>query len=246
MALGEAVANQLSVRHFIEGAEHVFEAPYLSQIQDAVGNGPFNSSTLQTVGQRIPTVPLDLVDGGVRGTQLFLLYAGAHEQRPNDSPVRHPDPHALRAKPQPPHDVDGRRNHLGVGQGTGLADEIEVELKVLPKSAPLLAFVPKQLRDGVPANRLLEIRRFGRNHAGQRRRHVRPQRDGPPPLILEVIELANNLFSALCRIEFQRLERWTTVFFESVAGRNGSPDIKNLLEQSGVGRVEVPKAGQRL
>ncbi len=49
----------------------------------------------------------------------------------------------------------GQRDDLGVAQRTRLADQVAVELEVLPQPAPLLPFVAEELGDREPADRLL-------------------------------------------------------------------------------------------
>ena len=85
----------------------------------------------------------------------------------------------MRAEPQGAHDVDGGRHQLGISQGTGLADDVHVELEMLPEPSPLLSLVAKQLGDGEPSDRLLERLNPRRDHACQRRRHFRAERDFP-------------------------------------------------------------------
>ena len=68
-------------------------------------------------------------------------------------------------------------------QRARLADQVAVELEVLPQPAALLPLVAEQLRNREPADRLLEPVGARRHHARQRRRHLRAAaRPRRPPL----------------------------------------------------------------
>ena len=89
---------------------------------------------------------------------------------------------------------------------------------MLAESASLLAFISKELRYSEPSNRLLEIRGLGRDHASERRRHLRPQRNGAPAFIFEVVELFYYLLAALRRVQLERFQRRPVVLLESISG----------------------------
>ena len=62
---------------------------------------------------------------------------------------------------------------------------------------------------------------------------------------VDLREAVSILFSLGRPGEFERFERRTVVLFETVSCRNGSPGSKNMMEERGVGGVEIPEAGQR-
>src|SRR5256884_2068873 len=69
------------------------------------------------------------------------------QERGQHAAIGEPQSDVLRAEPESPRDVDRRRDELGVGRRPGLADDVHVELEVLPQASPLLPLVAEQLRD---------------------------------------------------------------------------------------------------
>ena len=152
--------------------------------------------------------------------------------------------HVPSCEPETPQQIDGRGDELRIGQRSGLADEVHVDLVVLPQPAPLLTLVAVHLPDREPADRLLERPRPGRHHARQRGRHLRPQRDLPPALVLEVVELLDDLRTALLDVQLQRLERGPVVLLEAVARGDAAPDSKYVIAESRFVGIEIPESGQ--
>src|SRR2546429_7800408 len=69
------------------------------------------------------------------------------QQRGQHPTIGEPQADILRAEPECAHDVDRRRDQLGVGRRAGLPDDVHIELEVLPQASPLLPLVAEQLRD---------------------------------------------------------------------------------------------------
>src|SRR5229473_1651453 len=99
------------------------------------------------------------------------------------------------ARPQPerPHDIDRGGDQLGVGERACLAEDVHIELKVLPQPSALLPLVAKQLGDREPADRLLERLGVRSHHAGEGGRHLGTERDLAPALVLERVQLLHDL-----------------------------------------------------
>jgi len=129
------------------------------------------------------------------------------QQRPQHAPVGDPRLHVRRAEAERPHDVDRRRDQLGIRERPRLADDVHVELKVLAQSPPLLPFVAEQLGDREPADRLLEGLGVGGHHAGQRGGHFGPQRHVAVAFVPKRIQLLHDFVAALLGVELQGLER---------------------------------------
>ena len=110
---------------------------------------------------------------------------------------------------------------------------------MFPQPALLLAFIAEQLRDGEPLDGLFIIAFVRGDHAGQRRRHFRPQRNGAFPLVHKVVELADDFLAALRREQFQGFQRRTVVFAEAVAAGNFAPLVKDILARVGAPHVVV-------
>ncbi len=129
--------------------------------------------------------PLTLVDHPKGGRQLRLHDAMPEEQCPQYAPVGDSRLYVLWTEPEGAHDVEGRRDQLGVGEGARFADDVHVELEVLPQAPSLLPFVAKQLRHGEPTDRLLERLGSGGHHPDQAGRHLGTEGDVPVALVLE-------------------------------------------------------------
>jgi len=133
-----------------------------------------------------------------------------------------------------------------LAERTGLSDQVGVELEMLSEPASLLPLVAEELRDGEPADRLLEPVGPGRHHPRERGRHFGPQRHVPLTLVGEGIELAHDLVAALGGVQLQRLQRRPVVFLEPVPGRDGPPGAEDVRPERQVGRIEIAKARQGL
>ena len=171
---------------------------------------------------------------------------GAEQQDAEHPAVGEPHAHVRRPEPEGAHHVQRQGDDLGVAERPGLADQIAVELEVLSKPPPLLPLVAEELRDGEPADRLLEPVGARGHHAGERGRHLRPQRDLAAALVGEVVELPDDLVAALGRVQLERLERRAVVLLEPVPGRHGPPGPEDVGAQGEIGGVKLAKARQGL
>src|SRR5207245_422549 len=176
--------------------------------------------------------PLALVDRLERRAELPLAQAAPEQQGAQHAAIGHPDLHVARPQPEGAPDVDRGRAQLRVGQRARLPDDVHVELKVLPQPSPLLPLVAEQLRDREPADRLLERLGVRPHHAGEGGRHLGAQRDLAPALVVECVQLLHDLFTALVRIQLQRLERRAVVFLKSVAPRDLAPGGEDVVTES--------------
>ena len=168
------------------------------------------------------------------------------QQRRQQPAIGEPDPHVVGTKPEGAHRVDRQRHDLGVGEMARLADQIAVELEVLSKPPPLLPLVAEELRDGEPADRLLEPVGPRRHHPGERRGHLRPQRHLPPALVDEAVQLPDDLVAALRGVQLQRLQRRTVVLLEPVPRRHLPPGPEDVVPEREIGGIEVAKSRQGL
>ena len=116
---------------------------------------------------------------------------------------------------------------------------------MLSEATPLLAFVAKQLRNGEPADGLLQGLHASGDHARQRRRHLGPQRDVAVAFIAKCIQLLNDLVAALLRVHLERFEGRAVVFLKAVACGHTAPGRKDVVSEDQVFRVEIAEAGER-
>src|SRR2546422_812233 len=132
---------------------------------------------------------------------------------------------------------------FSVGGRARLPDDVHVELEMLLQPAPLLPLVAEQLRDGEPANRLLE--RLGPRpyHPGQGGRHLGPQRDLTPAPVLEGVQLLHELLAALLRVQLQGLERWPVVLLKAVTPCHVAPGGEDVVAESEFFRIGIAKTG---
>ena len=141
------------------------------------------------------------------------------------------------------HDLQRHGQQLGVGRDIGLADDVDVQLEVLAQSSLLLSLVPEELRYRVPANRLAQRVRARGDHARERRRHLGTQCDLATTLVDEVVELPDDLFAALFRVEIERFQRRTVVLLEAEPACNIMPRAKNVFAFGQFLRVEIAESG---
>ena len=125
-----------------------------------------------------------------------------------------------------------------------LAHDVHVPLEVLAQPPALRALVAEELRDREPADRLAQPARARAHHPRERGRHLRPQRDLPPALVLEVVELADDLRAALLDVELERFERRAVVLLEPVAPRDLAPRVDDVRANGKVFGVEIPESRQ--
>src|SRR5207249_4157323 len=122
------------------------------------------------------------------------LVPGIAAAQPNDKIVFRQSKGAQR--------IDQQRDEFGIRGRVGLTDDVRVELEVFAEPAFLLALVPEELRDGKPFHRLFVTALVGRDHPGQRRRHLRSQGDVAFALIFKVVKLADYFRTALGSEQF--------------------------------------------
>src|SRR5437773_10595599 len=91
-------------------------------------------------------------------------------------PAAEADYEVLGGQPEGPQAVNQQRNQLGVRRRSSFPDDVGIELKMLAEPAFLLAFVAKELGDTEPFERFLVTPLVRGDHAGQSRRHFRPER----------------------------------------------------------------------
>src|ERR1044071_3040754 len=100
---------------------------------------------------------------------------------------------------------------------------------MLTQAPLLLAFVPKELREGKPFDRLFIATLVGRHHAGQARGHLRTQGDIPLAFVLEIIELTDDFLAAFGSKQFERFQGRAVVLSKAVTACDRSPGIKEVL-----------------
>jgi hypothetical protein len=116
---------------------------------------------------------------------------------------------------------------------------------VLPQAPLLLSLVAKELRNREPAHRLPQGVRPRTNHARNRWRHFRTQRNRSPAFVFEVVELSDDLLPALLRVEIEGLKRRAVVFDEAETARYVTPTLKQPRAlREGVG-IKIAKTGKR-
>ena len=99
------------------------------------------------------------------------------------------------------------------------ADDVAVDLVMFAQPAALLFFVTKTLRDGKPLQRLFEFALVRRDHARQRRRHFRPQRDFAFAFVGEIEKLRDDFRAAFLSVKIGRLEDRAVPFDKPIAPR---------------------------
>ena len=144
-------------------------------------------------------------------------------------PAAQADDKILFGQPKRPQRVNQQRNQFRVRRRIGFADEVGVELEMFAQPAFLLALVAEQLRDGEPFDGFLVIAFVRGDHARQRRRHFRPERDGAVAFVGEIVKLADDFVAAFGGEQFERFERRAVVFAEAVAPGGFTPFVENVL-----------------
>src|SRR6516225_2985274 len=100
---------------------------------------------------------------------------------------------------------------------------------MLAKPAFLLSLIAEQLRESKPLDRFLVVALVRRNHARQRGRHFRPERNFAVPFVDKIVKLSDDFLAAFCGIKFKSFQRRAIIFTESVTTRHIAPMIKNVL-----------------
>src|SRR5262249_27239153 len=194
--------------------------------------------------QLLPPEAFQFIDELVRRLEASRWNATTSENRREHPAIGQAHSDILGRKAEGPHDVDRKRDDLRVTQWPRLADEIAIQLEVLPQATTLLPLIAEKLRNGEPADRLAEAVGPSRDHSGERGRHLGSQRHLPPALVLEGIELLDDLGAALRGVEIKRLQRRAVILLEAVAKRDRSPGLEDVIAQRQIVRIEVAKPRQ--
>ena len=190
---------------------------------------------------------LDAIDNRQELPCLLLGNAvTAHEIMPCRA-VAQTDREVLCPQSEGAEQIDQKRDHLGIGGGRGVADEVAVELQELPQTPPLLALVAEAGADIEPTHRLRKITVPCRNHAGQSWGHLGAQSHGTLPLVGELVELAEDLPSAvLLPVELGRLEGRPVELHEPVTPGRLAPPPDQIVSPGKITREEVAEAWKGL
>lgn len=122
-----------------------------------------------------------LVEDGVHRRPLRLGHAEGAQDRVQQPAIAHTRPDVGAGQPELPHDIDRDREQFGVGDLARLADDVHVELEVLPEPPPLRPLVTEELGDREPPDGLPERIRPRPDHPGEGGCHLGAERDLPPP-----------------------------------------------------------------
>ena len=137
-------------------------------------------------------------------------------------------------------------DQLASASDRGFADDVAVELVMLAQPAALRPLVAKHLRHAKPLHRLAKIAMRGRDHARERRRHLRSQGDRAAAFVGEIVELFHDLLARLVLEELEIFEERPVVLDKAIAPRNFAPLRKDVIPNRAVVRQEIAKAGKRL
>ena len=160
------------------------------------------------------------------------------------SAVAQTDGEILRSQAEGTEQVDKQGNHFGVGRGSGVSDQVAVELKELSQASPLLALVAEAGADIEPAHRLWKITVTRRDHPSQRRCYLGTKGHGAFPLINELIELPKDLATAVfLPIELCRFQCRTIELDESVPAGCLTPFAYQIVPTRKILRKEIAEAG---
>src|SRR5882672_2417310 len=198
--LAQRLTRLLSASDLGESSGHGLDAPQIRYFEDDARFPPRDSHLRQDLREGFLRHPLAFVDHLEGCGQLSLSKAPAEQQCSEYPAVRDPRLDVRRPEPERPHDVDRGGDQLRVGERARLAEDVHIELKVLPQPSALLSLVAKQLRDREPANRLFKRLGVRSHHAGEGGRHLGTQRDLTPALVLERVQLLHDLRTALVHI----------------------------------------------
>ena len=203
-----------------------------------------NPGLAQALAHPLRTLPVQLVECGECSPHPLRRHPVLREQSPDQLSIGDPGHEVLTRESERAEDVDSCGNDLGIGQLARLSYDVEIQLEVLTKSSLLRTLVAKQLRYRVPADRLGHSAGPCPDHAGEGRCHLGPERDIPPALIAESIQLSHDFLAGLPDIQIQGLERRTIVLDETVPSGDLAPDCKYVVSERHLLRVEIAKSGQ--
>ena len=142
------------------------------------------------------------------------------------------------------HRVDRGGEDLGLAGDVLLADHVEVELVVFALTALGHALVAEALGDAEPLEGELERALALRDHARERGRHLRPERDVAAGLVLERVDLVLDLLAGLALEQLERLDDARVVVLEAVRDRGRAPGVEDPVAEDHVLGVEVAHAAR--
>ena len=216
------------------------------QLEDGVDHGRRKPGFPQLGFRNVARLARELVEHRVHGgLSRFLANADFREQRVEQAPVGHPRANVAGVESQLLHDRDGDRQQFRVRQLARLADDVDVQLIVLPQPPALGTLVPEQLGDREPAHGLAEGVRAFRHHAGERRRHLGPQGHLAAALVGEVVQLAGDLVAALLRVQVERLQGRAVVLDERESPGDLTPGPEDVGPLRELVWIEVSEPGKR-
>ena len=151
---------------------------------DAVGAEP---DPRELLGRHVARLSRDLIDDAKHGWHLRLVDSEPIEERTKEASIAHASTDVIRGQPELAHDVDRDGDQLGIGRHVDLANDVDVELKMLAQASLLRSLVSKELRHRKPAHRLAQCIGACRDHPREGRRHLGTQRHLASPFVGEVV-----------------------------------------------------------
>ena len=148
-----------------------------------------------------------------------------------------------------PHAAEGvarRAQHLHLREDALLADDVAIPLVVFALAALRHALVAEALRDRRPLDREGERPLALRDHARERGRHLRAQRDVAVALVAEVVNLLAHLLARLARQQLVALDDAGVVGLEAGGLAGGAEGVKHAVAPHHVLGIEVPHAARWL
>ena len=149
-------------------------------------------------------------------------------------------------KAHPAQGVARRPEHLDLGEHALLADDVHVPLIVLALAPLRHALVAEALGNGRPLEGEGERPLPLRDHARERGRHLRPQRDVALALVEEVVDLVPHLLARLAREKVVALHHARIVRLEARGVRRGPERVEHAIAPRHVLGVEIPHPARRL
>src|SRR4029453_11915401 len=109
--------------------------------------------------------------------------------------------------------------------------------------AALLLLVSEKLSDREPFEWFFEFAFVRRKHTSKRRREFRAQRDFTFAFVGEIEKLLDNFRAAFLFVQFGCLQRRGLPFDKSVAARNLTPALENVIPHRALIGQEIAKTG---